>query len=234
MCWVLKSDCGEIRDTNEDNYLQIEDTEFKLFAVADGMGGHNAGDVASSVAVEILKDYSFDLNNIAESIVKAINFINGEILKKAKESVDRQGMGTTLTMAILSDKLYIGHVGDSRAYLLRDNELKQLTEDHSLVNRLLKTDRITAQEAREHPQSHVLLQALGIDKKVDIDVIEIEIKADDLFLLCTDGLNCMVEDGVIKSVLLEEMSLEEKAEKLVRIANEAGGHDNITVNIFTS
>jgi len=231
----LKSDCGKVREINEDNYLQIEKSGFKLFVVADGMGGHNAGEVASSIAIDLLKDYEFDLDNISRSIKAGIRFINEEILNRARENVEYKGMGTTLTMAILFDKrLYIGHVGDSRAYLLRDREFVQLTEDHSLVNKLLKANEITSQEAREHPQSNILLQALGTEENIDIDVVEVEVREDDIFLLCTDGLTSMLKDDIIKKVLLEEGSLVKKADKLISLANKLGGYDNITVNIFSS
>jgi protein phosphatase len=231
----LKSDCGKVREINEDNYLQIEKSGFKLFVVADGMGGHNAGEVASSIAIDLLKDYEFNLDNISRSIKAGIRFINEEILNRARENVEYKGMGTTLTMAILFDKrLYIGHVGDSRAYLLRDREFVQLTEDHSLVNKLLKANEITSQEAREHPQSNILLQALGTEENIDIDVVEVEVREDDIFLLCTDGLTSMLKDDIIKKVLLEEGSLVKKADKLISLANKLGGYDNITVNIFSS
>ncbi|SDC57569.1 MULTISPECIES: Stp1/IreP family PP2C-type Ser/Thr phosphatase [unclassified Candidatus Frackibacter] len=235
MEYGLESSCGQVRDSNEDNYLQLIRPSFALFAVADGMGGHNAGEVASSIAVEVLREYDFELDNIVPSVYEVIESINRRILEEAKTNAEYQGMGTTLTMTILiDDKLYIGHVGDSRAYLLRDKEFKQLTEDHSLVNQLVKRGEITRQEARNHPQNNILLQALGTDTEVDIDILEIDIRENDLFLLCTDGLNCMLEDRKIKSVLLESGELEEKAEKLVQLANKYGGHDNITVVLFNS
>lgn len=231
----IRSDCGKVKELNEDDYLRLERSDFSLFAVADGMGGHNAGEIASSMAIDILKDYEFDLDNMPGSIIAAIKFANKQILTKARENIEYEGMGTTLTTAVLiDDKLYIGHIGDSRAYLLRNSELRQLTEDHSLVNKLVKAKEITSQEAREHPQSNILLQALGVEKNIDIDIVEVDIKEGDIVLLCTDGLNRMVKDDTIEEVLLENSDLEEKAKKLVQIANEFGGYDNVTVNIFTA
>ncbi|MBM7623312.1 Stp1/IreP family PP2C-type Ser/Thr phosphatase [Sporohalobacter salinus] len=229
----FKSDCGRVRDQNEDNYLQMEQNGLKIFAVADGMGGHNAGEVASSIAIELLQDYNFSSDKIPGDLIKVIESINIEIRDKAEKNTDYQGMGTTLTVAVLDDnQVYIGHVGDSRAYLLRDGEFNQLTEDHSLVNKLVKTGKITAEEARDHPQSNVLLQALGTESQVDVDVIELEAKSGDLFLLCSDGLNVMLSDKEIKDILLKEDSLQDKADRLVRLAKEFGGYDNITINLF--
>ncbi|SJZ30885.1 Stp1/IreP family PP2C-type Ser/Thr phosphatase [Selenihalanaerobacter shriftii] len=230
----LSSDCGKVRDINEDSYLQLDNSKYKIFAVADGMGGHNAGELASSIAIDVLKDYNFDLENMSISLTEAIQFINKKILNKARSNVKYEGMGTTLTTAILvDDQLYIGHVGDSRIYLLRDGEFKQLTEDHSLVNQLVKAKEITSNEARNHPQSHILLQALGTEERIDIDIIEMQMESNDLILLCTDGLNSVLKDDIIKKVLLDNQSLQEKADRLIQMANKAGGQDNITVNLFT-
>ncbi|ADL12945.1 Stp1/IreP family PP2C-type Ser/Thr phosphatase [Acetohalobium arabaticum] len=229
----FKSDCGKIREQNEDNYLQTEQNGLKIFAVADGMGGHNAGEVASSIAIEMLRDHNFSFNRVPGDLIEVIEAINNQIKNKAEQNPEYQGMGTTLTAAVLSEnQVYIGHVGDSRAYLLRNREFKQLTEDHSLVNRLVKDGKITAEEAKDHPQSNVLLQALGTESQVDIDLIELEAKTGDLFLLCSDGLNTMLSDREVKSILLEEKSLQQKADKLVQRAKEFGGYDNITINLF--
>ncbi|MCK8823614.1 Stp1/IreP family PP2C-type Ser/Thr phosphatase [Fuchsiella alkaliacetigena] len=229
----LNSDRGRVREVNEDNYLFLDEDQFKLLAVADGMGGHQAGEVASTIAIETLAEYDFELKKPPQELRKLIKDINYKIYSAAQENAEYKGMGTTLTMGLCwQGKLYIGHVGDSRAYLLRNGELRQLTEDHSLVNRLLKAGEISVAEARDHPQNNVLLRALGTQAEVKVDLLEVDLESNDILLLCSDGLSEALSREQIKETLLKEADLQEKANQLVKLANQVGGYDNITVSIL--
>ncbi|MGM0472106.1 MAG: Stp1/IreP family PP2C-type Ser/Thr phosphatase [Bacillota bacterium] len=233
MRYGLVSDVGKVRDENEDSYLKLITDDYGLFAVADGMGGHNAGEVASTLAVDTLKAYNFTIGQLTTDLETAVKRANRQILQAAKENPKYQGMGTTLTAALLtSQQVYIGHVGDSRAYLFRAGELIQLTEDHSLVNQLLESGEITEQEARNHPQRNLLLQALGTAEDIEVDIISQQIKEDDLFLLCSDGLTDLLSDQEIAKVLDPTGKLQQQADQLVQLAKQAGGYDNITVNLL--
>ena len=229
----LNSDRGRVREVNEDNYLFLDEDQFKLLAVADGMGGHQAGGVASKIAIETLADYDFELEKPPLELRRLIEDVNYKIYSTAQENVEYRGMGTTLTIGLCCQgTLYIGHVGDSRAYLLRDGELKQLTEDHSLVNRLLEAGEISVAEAKDHPRSNVLLRALGTQAEIKVDLLEIDWESNDILLLCSDGLSGTLKKEQIREVLLKKADLQDKANQLVKLANQVGGYDNITVSIM--
>ncbi len=223
------SDIGKQRKTNEDGYLISN----PIFAVADGMGGHSAGEVASTIALQTIKRSLRKIPKeeaIPELLVKSIQGANIAVFQKSTAQVEQRGMGTTLTVALLlEDKLYLGHIGDSRAYLLRDGKLVQLTEDHSLVGQMVKEGVLSAKEAKMHPQRSILIRALGIEPKVQIDISVSEIKPKDKILLCTDGLTVMLSDPEIEKLLNEPEEPQSICQKLIDAANGHGGEDNITV-----
>jgi PPM family protein phosphatase len=226
---VAVSDVGRQREGNEDSMLEAS----PLFAVADGMGGAQAGEVASGIAVDTLAEMSPDPDNAEEALVEAITEANRRIHDRAKEDRELAGMGTTITAALVHDgKVTLGHVGDSRAYRWRQGELAQLTDDHSLVAELERHGKITAAEARVHPQRSMILRALGIAADVEVDTYCFEGGDDDVFLLCSDGLSGLVHDQVIEEVLESARSLELAARELIELANLSGGPDNITTVLF--
>lgn len=215
------SDVGQVRQSNEDALLLSD----PVFAVADGMGGARAGEVASAMAVAALHGLQGD----EQALAGAIEDVNRRIHRAAQSDASLLGMGTTITAAMLDgDALVLGHVGDSRAYLFRAGRLQQLTDDHSLVGELVRRGTLTPAEAERHPQRSVITRALGAEGHVDIDVLRIMIEADDLILLCSDGLTGMVADPEIARLLRAGGSLEQLAQQLVTAANRAGGDDNVT------
>ena len=215
------SDVGQVRQSNEDALLLSD----PVFAVADGMGGARAGEVASAMAVAALHG----LQGGEQALARAIEDVNGRIYNAARDDTSLLGMGTTITAAMLDgDALVLGHVGDSRAYLFRSGRLQQLTEDHSLVGELVRRGTLTPAEAERHPQRSVITRALGAEGHVDIDVLHIAIEADDLILLCSDGLTGMVSDSELTRILRGGGSLEQLVQQLVTAANGAGGEDNVT------
>jgi serine/threonine protein phosphatase PrpC len=223
------SDVGRQREGNEDSMLE----DPPLFVVADGMGGAQAGEVASGLAVETLAEMPPDDGNVEEELTEAITEANRRIHEKAQNDRDLAGMGTTLTAAFVHDgQVTIGHVGDSRAYRYREGELAQLTDDHSLVAELERHGKLTAAEARVHPQRSMILRALGIGPEVEVDTYCFTGAAGDVFLLCSDGLSGLVHDQVVAEVLEGCDSLEQAGERLVELANLSGGPDNITALLF--
>jgi protein phosphatase len=223
------SDVGRQREGNEDSML----AEPPLFAVADGMGGAQAGEVASSLAVEAVGELPSDPDGPEEALVDAISEANRRIHEMAQEDRSLAGMGTTMTATLVHDgKVTIGHVGDSRMYRWREGELAQLTDDHSLVAELERHGKLTAAEARVHPQRSMILRALGIGPEVEVDTYCFEGRDDDVFLLCSDGLSGLVHDEVIADVLGSAESLDVAAQELIELANLSGGPDNITAVLF--
>jgi serine/threonine protein phosphatase PrpC len=223
------SDVGRQREGNEDSML----VDPPLFVVADGMGGAQAGEVASGMAVETLGEMPPDDGNVEEELTEAIVQANRRIHDRSQDDRELTGMGTTLTAAFVHDgKVTLGHVGDSRAYRYRDGELAQLTDDHSLVAELERHGKLTAAEARVHPQRSMILRALGIGAEVEVDTYCFVGAPGDIFLLCSDGLSGLVHDAVIAEVLKDCETLEAAAEKLIELANLSGGPDNITTVLF--
>jgi len=225
----VKTDVGRRREVNEDSFLVHE----PLFVVADGMGGHVAGDIASSTAVDTIKEQSpsasaEDPNTLAALVLAA----NSRIWEKAEGDSTLRGMGTTCTLLLLdSSKAHFAHVGDSRAYLLRGGTLTQITEDHTLVGRMVKEGRLSADDAERHPQRSIVTRALGVDSEVEVDLIDMDVAEGDRILICSDGLSSMIDFDTIASILNQEPDPQVAAERLVDAANEAGGEDNITVVI---
>lgn len=223
----VATDIGRARERNEDSYLAQE----PLFAVADGMGGHRAGDVASALALQTLQDIaaSGDWDGLVDQVRKA----NRVVFDRSTGDRSLSGMGTTLTAALIGDSaVRLVHVGDSRAYLVRDGELRMLTEDHTLVQRMVREGKISAEEAGNHPQRSILTRALGVEEDVPVDEVSVEPRSGDRILLCTDGLTGMMRDASIAEILQNTPDPQEAAEKLVNAANRAGGLDNITVLIL--
>jgi protein phosphatase len=219
------TDVGRVREGNEDAYLV--DDEMGLVAVADGMGGHRGGEVASVTAVEALRAAISQGRPLREAVEDA----NRAVFDKAQTDERLRGMGTTITAATLAagGTLLIGHVGDSRAYLLRDGELRQITTDHSLVEELMRDGRLTPDEAAVHPQRSIITRALGVDSSVDVDVYPVELQPGDVLLFCSDGLTGMLHSDLIAAELRREDDPARAATKLVDAANASGGEDNITV-----
>jgi protein phosphatase len=225
-----KTDPGRVRRRNEDAFV----VDPPLFAVADGMGGAQAGEVASRLAAAAFREYREADELAPEERVRAIiKEANRRIYDRARTDSEVSGMGTTVTAALLTDgRVVIGHVGDSRAYRIRNGRLEQLTDDHSLVADLMRSGRLTAEEAEGHPQRSVITRALGTDPDVDVDTLVIEVEAGDLFLLCSDGLSTMVSDSEVLQTVERAATLDEAARDLVRAANTGGGEDNVTVVLF--
>jgi PPM family protein phosphatase len=226
---AYKTDTGRQRHANEDSYF----AQAPVFAVADGMGGAQAGEVASRIAAGAF-ERGVDTDAPAEGQLKEIaQGANREIHDLAQKDSSRAGMGTTLTAALVhGDEVALGHVGDSRAYVLRDGELKRLTKDHSLVEELRRQGRLTEEQAEEHPQRSIITRALGPEPEVKVDTMTYPAKDGDVFLLCSDGLTTMVTDEEIQRIMLEARSLRIAVHKLVDTANGMGGRDNITAVAF--
>jgi protein phosphatase len=243
------SDVGRKRRSNEDSYTTSDD--LRLYVVADGMGGHAAGEVASRLAVESierhiaaaqpdlpptvpsenstlsLEDPSLPVP--ARRVLNAIRLANQEIVRSVRRDQSMRGMGTTVVLAYIQGKrAYIGSVGDSRAYLVREGEIRQLTDDHTFVNEQVRAGTLTAQEARRHPARNILTRAVGSQEDIEADVIQEDLKPGDQILLCSDGLTTMVEDEDILDTLRGAGDPETGCKSLVDLANQRGGDDNIT------
>ena len=221
---------GRKRRHNEDSYV----VEPPMFAVADGMGGAKAGEVASGLAAAALKETGTDGGSGEERVTQLIQEANRRVFRRANEDREASGMGTTMTVALVEDgRVVFGHVGDSRAYLIREGSIEQLTDDHSLVAELVRSGRLTPAEAEVHPQRSVITRAVGTEPDVDVDTFTIEPEDGDLFLICSDGLTDMVDDGtIIEAIGRHRDDLDEAAKALVGAANRVGGEDNITVLFF--
>lgn len=233
---AYQSDTGRQREHNQDyaGYF-LNQNQQPLLLVCDGMGGHNAGDVASEMAVSHLGAlWEGTAHDSAEQLsawlLQAIQKVNRLIHQKSGEYAGLEGMGTTLVAAgMVKGEVVTAHVGDSRAYLYRNYQLKQLTEDHSLVNELVKSGEISVEEAKHHPRKNVVTRSVGTRTRIEIDMTAFPIYKGDVLLLCSDGLTNMVEGAYITTVLKEWGGLEEKVARLITAANDAGGHDNISV-----
>lgn len=221
------TDIGLVRDHNEDAYLARD----PLYAVADGMGGHLGGEVASAIALETIGDVV--ASDGIEALADAVRRANRAVYERQVGDVEVAGMGTTLTaVALQGSRLYIAHVGDSRAYLLRDDSLQMLTQDHSLVGEMMREGRLTESQARVHPRRSTLTRALGIAGEIEVDTSEIAVRAGDRILLCTDGLTGMVEDPRLKEILKDDTGPRDACAALIAEANGSGGVDNITAVVI--
>jgi PPM family protein phosphatase len=222
---AARTDAGRQRHANEDAYY----ARAPVYAVADGMGGAQAGEVASRIAVEAFDERS-DGGTAEQQLERVAVEANRRIFELAQSDSSRSGMGTTLTgMLVSDDEVAIVHVGDSRAYLFRDGELRQLTRDHSLVEELRRQGRLSQEEAEEHPQRSIITRALGPERDVELDVQTHRALNGDVYLLCSDGLTSMVREERVREILATSDSLQVAVDALVAEANEMGGRDNITV-----
>ena len=230
------TDAGKVRDHNEDSVIIIKNSDNEyLMAIADGMGGHSAGEVASSIAIGYLgkhfKETFIHLNKVSAInwIRDAVDEINTLIFQHEKTHPESKGMGTTLVLAVYTkDYLLFGNVGDSSGFVLKDDELRKVTYDHTLVNLLVSAGELTKEEASSHPKKNVLMRALGATEKIEMDIFDVEDNVEGIFL-CSDGLTNMLSEEAIEKVLDEHKTIEEKLQKLISKSNNRGGTDNITV-----
>ncbi|MCI0471673.1 MAG: Stp1/IreP family PP2C-type Ser/Thr phosphatase [Candidatus Aminicenantes bacterium] len=231
-----KTDKGRVRKANEDYFAneKISDREY-LFVVADGMGGHQAGDVASRLGtlsfIEAYKSLRNKNISIGSAVQQAIKDANAAILERASTDISKKGMGTTFSAIIFSGmKAHIVHVGDSRIYLIRDETIKKITTDHTFVEKMMEEGRLSEEEARNHPQKNILYMSLGARESFAPKMIDdFEVRNGDLFIICSDGLNNMVTDDLIMQYSASFQSPKVLVEELIKLANESGGTDNITI-----
>ena len=230
----MGTDVGRMRSDNEDSLYANANRERGLFIVADGMGGHAAGEVASAMAIDILAqeisiDDPLERDAPAERIADALRRANDAIYTRTLTEVDKQGMGTTASVLLLSDARYlIGQVGDSRVYLLRDGALKQLTKDHSYVQEQVDLGNLTPEQARYHPYSNVITRCVGASPEVEPDLYAGEARTGDIYLVASDGLTGMVDDRRLAQLLMSRAEPDRKVQALIAEANARGGLDNIT------
>ena len=231
------TDAGRVRSHNEDSVTILKNANDEyLMIVADGMGGHRKGEVASSMALAHLGKRFSSISSIGTKLDAVnwlndnVNEINKEIIKYASENIDSTGMGTTLVLALVTPEyILFGNIGDSSGFVMKNNHLHKVTHDHTLVNLLVTAGELTEEEARNHPRKNILMNALGINDPIDIDIFDCSMDISSI-LLCSDGLTTMLLDEQIEKTLLEEnLSIEEKVERLINKANNRGGKDNISV-----
>ena len=236
MEYAYLTDPGKVRDHNEDSVIIVKNHNNEiLLAVADGMGGHRGGEIASSIVISNIGKEFKELGKLGSKedailwIKNVVSEANVQIYKYTEENPESQGMGTTIVLAVLTnDYLLFGNIGDSSGYVYKDKQVHKITNDHTLVNLLLKSGEITEEEAKDHPRKNVLMKALGATTNVEMDIFDVETDVEGIFL-CSDGLTNMLEDEQIAKVLNEETTADEKVNKLIIKANNRGGTDNISV-----
>jgi protein phosphatase len=238
--YATGTDKGLLRDTNEDSFMIIPGGSASpyVFIIADGMGGHNCGEIASKMAVEYIGEYirsnanRLNNENTYSELSRAVELANETVYEKSLENEKFSGMGTTLTMALIDgNTLTAAHVGDSRLYMVRSGELIQLTEDHSYIGELIKKGKLTKEEAENHPRKNVITRAIGSSTDILVDIIGHEIVENDIYVLCSDGLTNMVCEKEI-SEIVSGNEPEVACSKLIEAANRQGGDDNITVIVI--
>ena len=235
-----KSDVGKVRETNEDSfYISDSLDEVQLYMLADGMGGYKGGEIASKLAIQSSKNYiennfkqiEKDKDSIIQLLGSSIEYANMVVYEKSKEDKELEGMGTTLDICLIyNNKVFIGHVGDSRVYRIRKDFMRKLTQDHSYVQKLVKDGTITKEEAMHHPQKNMLMKALGCNAFVEPDVMVKGFLKDDILIMNSDGLTNLVSQEEIFEEAKKD--IERAPKELVRKANENGGYDNITVVVI--
>ena len=241
MRFAAKSDKGNVRETNEDccNMISGYPGIPVTFIIADGMGGHNSGEIASRTAIDyisnsILKTAGLfsDNSDIAGTVKKLMLEANQSVYEESVKYTGNHGMGTTLTITVIAGKImYVGHVGDSRLYLIRNDAITQITTDHSYIEELVRNGSLTREEADKHPSKHIITRALGCTAELEVDTYICEMEENDLFVLCTDGLTNMLDEDEIKRIVSSNPPVE-ACEELVDRANNNGGEDNITVIVI--
>ena len=230
------SDTGKVRTHNEDSVMIIKNLSGEyLMVVADGMGGHKAGEVASSIVVNGLTEKFKNLETVGDKenavswIRENVGLLNDDIFKYTDEFPESKGMGTTLVLAVVTDKyILFGNVGDSSGFVMKDKVLYKVTKDHTLVNLLVETGELTKEEAINHPRKNVLMRALGANNPIDVDIFDVDMKSDAI-LLCSDGLTNMLTFDQIQKVLNSDLTMEEKIVKLIKKSNLRGGTDNVSI-----
>jgi serine/threonine protein phosphatase PrpC len=240
MYMVSRSDIGNIRLVNEDRaFVHPVESGWSVAVIADGMGGHQAGDIASQMAVDVIQrelsrlSPTLSVDDCKKALQRAIEIANENIYEFAFGRENYHGMGTTIIALIVNpEQAIVGHIGDSRAYKIDDSSIVQLTEDHSLVNELVKNGHITPEEAVRHPRRNVIIRALGTDPAVEADIQVVPWAAGEVLLLCSDGLYDLVDDRTIHEIVLGEPDLDRLAVRLIHCALDAGGDDNITVIVI--
>ena len=235
MVYAALTDVGLKRTNNEDSYvINDNNKKKKLFIVADGMGGHNAGEIASSEAAKMVEDYVFSHDgNIDDVLTEAVYGANRELFIRASENSAMSGMGTTIDACVVEkNKIHIAHVGDSRVYVLNNDLMCKITKDHSIVGMMLEEGSITEEEAKVHPQRNYITRAVGTSVNLEIDIICEEVHSGEWVLMCTDGLTNMVDKGELHSIVINAESVDAAACSLVKKAKDNGGDDNITVVLF--
>ncbi len=235
-----KSDKGKVREINQDYfYISTSLDQVQLYILADGMGGYNGGEIASSLAVQTAKNYiennfkdiEKDKDSIIQLLGSSMEYANMIVYEKSKEKPELQGMGTTLEICLIyNNKAYIGHVGDSRIYRIRKDFIRKLTQDHSYVQKLVKEGTITKEQAEHHPQKNMLMKALGCNAFVEPDVMVKGFQKDDILIMCSDGLTNLVDQTTLYE--MASKNIEQATKDLVNLANDRGGHDNITVIVI--
>ena len=235
-----KSDIGKVRDMNQDSYyISGEESNLKLYILADGMGGYKGGEIASKLATASVKSYIEsnidniikDRDEILKLIKSAMEYANMVVYERAKEDAQLEGMGTTLEVCLIyNSRAYIAHIGDSRIFRIRKGMIRQLTQDHSYVQKLVKEGTITKEQAEHHPQKNMLMKALGCNAFVEPDVMVKGFLKDDILIMCSDGLSNMVEQQTIYE--MASRNIEQATKDLVQLAKDRGGYDNITVVII--
>ena len=232
----LVSDVGLKRSLNQDYASYLENEHFKIYVVADGMGGHNGGEVASQMAVKGILDYveeKYHIDDKENLITKAIENANKNIFEFSKANEELKGMGTTVTACLMTDKfLHVANVGDSSCLAIKDGKIKKITKDHSLVQELIDSGSITEEDAINHPKKNIITRALGTSSTVKVDVFPLNNKDYDTYILCSDGLTNELTYEDIMGVINKYGNYDVIAERLVELANEKGGRDNITVLLF--
>ncbi|MBR3133410.1 MAG: Stp1/IreP family PP2C-type Ser/Thr phosphatase [Clostridia bacterium] len=238
-----KSDIGKVRSMNQDSFsIPVDNVELKLYILADGMGGYKGGEIASRVAVTATEKYikekfylleKRDKKSIMKVIEDAIEFANTAIYEESEQDEELQDMGTTIEVCLIyKNKVYIGHIGDSRIYQIRNNIMERVTTDHSYVEKLVRDGEITREESYTHPKKNLLIKALGTDEKAEPDLLDISIQKDDVLLICSDGLTNMIREDRILEIVSE--NVETAIDNLIEEANKNGGLDNITVIIISN
>lgn len=231
------SDVGNLRNINEDYLDYYMCDEYQLYIIADGMGGHNAGDIASKICVQKIKEYinsNYDKENVKEMLVNAVKQANRAIYFKSLDNKKYRGMGTTLTFAFVeNNKIYVVNIGDSCFFVIKNNSITKVTKDHSLVQQLIDNGVLTQDEAREHPNKNVITRSVGINQSVDADVFLLDEDENSYYLLCTDGLvNDIAYSEIVPYVTKNKKSLETACRELVTLAKDRGGRDNVSLIIF--
>ncbi|MDO4925664.1 MAG: Stp1/IreP family PP2C-type Ser/Thr phosphatase [Turicibacter sp.] len=239
MCY--KTDVGKIRPHNEDAVKIYKNPNCSIIVIADGMGGHEAGEVASAMVLKTIEqhfneDLIFDDSEVLRKWLKQIlHQVNENILTYIEDHHISHGMGTTAIVAVMTKSfIAFAHIGDSRAYLLSHRQLRQITKDHTFVRKLVEEGKLSEQEAKNHPHRNIIMNALGVNKSLKFDYLVLEHYQLDAILLCTDGLTSMVDDQEILAILSEKISTEEKVNLLIEVANRNGGNDNISVALCES